>query len=168
MKTSSAAAPADAPAASQDVMVAAGRLLTRRGYFEHELRNRLLRAGPDADEVEAALERLRTLELLDDAALACSWIEERTRTKPRSQQALRRELEDRGVSPEVVDQALMSCAPDDVAQARALATAAVGRMAGLPLEVQARRLRGRLLGRGFETEIVAEAVRAVLPPEEWD
>ena len=167
MKTSSAAAPAGA-AVSQDVMVAAGRLLTRRGYFVHELRKRLLRAGHDADEVEAALERLRTLELLDDATLACSWIEERTRTKPRSQQALRRELEDRGVDPEVVDQALMSCAPDDAAQARALATAALGRMAGLPLEVQARRLRGRLLGRGFETEIVTEAVRAVLPPEGWD
>ncbi|MBA2367039.1 MAG: regulatory protein RecX [Actinobacteria bacterium] len=153
---------------SSDVMVAAGRLLSRRGYFEHELRSRLLRAGHEADAVETAMGRLRTLELLDDAALARSWIEERTRTKPRSQQALRRELEDRGVGPEVVDQALMSCAPDDVAQARALATVAVSRMAGLPLEVQARRLRGRLLGRGFETEIVTEAVRAVLPPEGWD
>ena len=166
MRASTTAAPG--AAVSSDVMVAAGRLLSRRGYFEHELRNRLLRAGHDADEVEAALERLRTLELLDDAALACSWIEERTRTKPRSQQALRRELEDRGVDAETVEQALASCAPDDLAQARALAAAAVGRMAGLPLEAQVRRLRGRLLSRGFETEIVTAAVRAVLPPEGWD
>jgi len=149
-------------------MVAAGRLLSRRGYFEHELRSRLLRAGHEADGVETALGRLRTLELIDDAALACTWIAERTRAKPRSREALRRELESKGVDAETVEQALASCAPDDLAQARALATAAVGRMAGLPLEVQARRLRGRLLGRGFETEIVTEAVRAVLPPEGWD
>ena len=155
-------------AASSEVMVAAGRLLTRRGYFEHKLRGRLLGAGHDAAAVEAALERLRTLELLDDARLACFWIEERTRTKPRSREALRQELEGKGVDTEVVEQALASCAPDDLAQARALATAAVGRMSGLPLEVQVRRLRGRLLTRGFETEIVTEAVRAVLPPEGWD
>ena len=167
MKTASAAAPPGA-AASQEVMVAAGRLLTRRGYFEHELRDRLLGAGHDAAAVAAALERLRTLELLDDAALACSWIEERTRAKPRSRQALRRELEGKGVNGEIVEQALAACAPDDLAQARALATAAVGCMSGLPLEVQARRLRGRLLSRGFESEIVAEAVRDALPPEGWD
>lgn len=167
MKTSSAAAPTGA-AASSAVMVAAGRLLARRGNFENELRSRLLGAGHDVVAVEAALERLRTLELLDDAALARSWIEERTRAKPRSRQALRRELEGKGVDTEIVEQALVSCAPDDLAQARALATAAIGRMSGLPLEVQARRLRGRLLSRGFETEIVTEAVRAVLPPEGWD
>lgn len=155
-------------AASSEVMVAAGRLLTRRGYFEHELRNRLLGAGHDASAVEAVVERLRALELLDDAALARSWIEERTRTKPRSRQALRRDLEGKGVATEIVEQALASCAPDDLAQARALATAAVGRMSGLPLEVQARRLRGRLLSRGFESEIVAEAVWGALPPEGWD
>ena len=167
MKISTAAAPLGA-AASSDVMVAAGRLLTRRGFFEHELRGRLLCAGHDAGAVEAALERLKTLELLDDAALACSWIEERTRAKPRSRQALRRELEGKGVDAEIAEQALAACAPDDLAQARALATAAVGRMAGLPLEVQARRLRGRLSSRGFETEVVTEAVRAVLPPKGWD
>ncbi len=149
-------------------MVAAGRLLSRRGYFEHELRSRLLRAGHEADAVETALGRLRTLELLDDAALARSWIEERTRTKPRSREALRRELESKGVDAEAVEQALATCAPDDLAQARALAAAVVGRMAGLPLEAQVRRLRGRLLSRGFETEIVTAAVRAVLPPEGWD
>ncbi|HYN22541.1 MAG TPA: regulatory protein RecX [Thermoanaerobaculia bacterium] len=167
MKISTAAAPVGA-AASSEVMAAAGRLLTRRGYFEHELRTRLLGAGHDAAAVDAALERLKTLELLDDARLACFWIEERTRTKPRSREALRQELEGKGVDTEVVEQALASCAPDDLAQARALASAAVGRMSGLPLEVQVRRLRGRLLTRGFETEIVTEAVRAVLPPEGWD
>jgi regulatory protein len=149
-------------------MVAAGRLLTRRGYFEHELRNRLLNADHDEAAVEAALDRLKTLELLDDAALASDWIAERTRAKPRSREALRRELEGKGVDPEIVEQALASCAPDDLTQARALAAAAMGRLAGLPLEAQARRLRGRLLSRGFETEVVDEALRSALPPEGWD
>jgi regulatory protein len=167
VKTSTEAAP-KGPAAHSDVMVAAGRLLTRRGYFENELRDRLLRAGHDGAAVEAVLHRLKSLELLDDAALARCWIAERSRVKPRSREALRRELEGKGVDPEIVEQALASCAPDDLTQARALATAAVGRLAGLPLPVQARRLRGRLLSRGFETEIVAEALRAALPPEGWD
>ncbi|MDQ3660625.1 MAG: recombination regulator RecX [Actinomycetota bacterium] len=167
MRASTAAVPEGA-AAGSEVMVAAGRLLARRGYFEQELRDRLLRADHDADAVEAAVQRLRTLELLDDAALACSWIEERGRTKPRSREALRRELESKGVDAETVEQALERCALDDLAQARALAAAAIGRMACLPLVVQARRLRTRLLSLGFESEVVTEAVRAVLPPEGWD
>jgi regulatory protein len=154
--------------AGSEVMIAAGRLLTRRGYFEHELRTRLLGAGHDGAAVEAALDRLKALELLDDAALARSWIEERSRARPRSRDALRRELEAKGVDAEIAEQALASSALEDLAQARALAAAAIGRMSGLPLEVQARRLRGRLLGRGFEPEVVTEAVRAVLPPEGWD
>jgi regulatory protein len=150
------------------IMTQAGRLLARRPYFRRELTDRLLGSGHDRAEVEAVVGRLERLGLVDDAGLARDWVSERVRTRPRSREALRRELETRGVEPDAVEQALDSIAPDDLVSARALAVAAVGGMKSLALEVQARRLRSRLLSRGFDADTVDVAVQAVLPPEGWD
>ncbi|HEU4487730.1 MAG TPA: regulatory protein RecX, partial [Actinomycetota bacterium] len=142
--------------------------LARRGYFRQELADRLLRAGHDSADVEAALSRLEALDLVDDGALAREWVAERVRAKPRSREALRRELEAKGVGPGLVEQVLDSCLADDLDSARSVAATAIAGMSGLTLEVQARRLRSRLLSRGFDEETVAEAIQAALPPEGWD
>lgn len=150
------------------VMTQAGRLLARRGHFRQELADRLLRAGHDSAGVEAALTRLEALGLVDDGALAREWVTERVRAKPRSREALRRELQAKGVEAGVVEQVLDSCSADDLDSARSLAATAIAGMSGLALEVQARRLRSRLLSRGFDEETATEAIRVVLPPEGWD
>ena len=117
--------------------------------------------------VDEAMTRLEELRLVDDAAFARAWVEERG-PRGRSPALLVRELEERGVARGVAEAAVAAENMDEVAQARTLAGRWLGRVAGLPLERQALRLAGMLGRRGFEAEVVEEAVRSVLPPEGWD
>jgi regulatory protein len=90
----------------QEVLAAALRRLEIRAFSVAGLRRRLLEAGYRADLVDAALARLGELGLLDDAAYARDWIEARDRSRPRGTAALRRELAQRGIPPEMIAAAL--------------------------------------------------------------
>jgi regulatory protein len=113
--------------------------------------------------------RLGSLGLVDDREFARRWIEERTRTRPRSAAALRIELEGKGIDSAVADAALVDAGVDDDAQARAVAELALARWAGHPPELQARRLFQLLQRRGFDPALAGSVARTlVLPPEGWD
>ena len=156
------------PAALAEAMARAGRLLAGRPRSEAELRDRLVRAGLDQRTAAAAVERLRTLHLVDDEEFARQWIEERARTRARSGAALLAELEAKGVARSVAEAALLSSGVDDEAQARLVAEWALPRLARHAPEVQGRRLHQLLLRRGFDPAVTEGVVRALLPPEGWD
>ncbi|HYI46616.1 MAG TPA: regulatory protein RecX [Actinomycetota bacterium] len=147
---------------------AAGRLLTVRGRSESELRQRLVAKKFPEDEVEAAMTRLRELNLVDDGQFAAQWVEERSSGKGYGSERLRRELAAKGVAPELIESALQSCGDGDLARATELAAKQVRKVVDLPLNRQATRLYGFLKRRGFSSEVTDSAVRAVLPPEGWD
>lgn len=147
----------------------AGRLLAVRPRTEHELRARLAAAGCDRDAVDAALARLIELRMIDDAAFAAQWIEERARTKDRGPEGLRRELAAKGVAADVVDQALAEVdLGDEESRAIELAARLLGKVAGRPAEEQGRRLYALLVRRGFSSEAALAGARSALPPEGWD
>ncbi len=89
---------------------AALRLLEVRPRAEREIRDRLRRKEYDAEQVDRVVQRLRELELIDDAQFARLWVANRAATKPKGSRALRQELMakgvDRHVAGEVVDAAL--------------------------------------------------------------
>ena len=88
------------------VLAAAARFLEARPRGTTETRRRLRTAGyPDA-LVDAAIERLTEIGLLDDEAFAKGWIESRDRARPRGERALRHELQVRGLDRMLVDRAL--------------------------------------------------------------
>jgi regulatory protein len=151
-----------------DAMARAGRLLAGRPRTEAELSGRLERAGMDAETVAAALERLRALHLVDDAAFARQWIDERARTRGRSGAALLAELEAKGIDRSVAEAALVFTGVDDEAQARLVAEKALPRFARHAPEIQGRRLHQLLLRRGFDPAVAERVARAFLPPEGWD
>jgi len=88
------------------VLEAAARFLEVRARSVVEVRRRLGQAGYRSDLVEAAIERLTELGMLDDATFARTWIESRDRARPRGEIALRRELALKGVDRAVVDELL--------------------------------------------------------------
>jgi regulatory protein len=145
----------------------AGRLLSRRRRSAEELRTGLRSDGFSPTVVEEAMTRLVELRLVDDDAFARAWVDERA-ARGRSPSLLVRELEGRGVDRGVAEAAVAAEGMDEVAQARRLAGQWLGRVSGLPLERQARRIAGMLGRRGFDADVVEEAVRSVLPPEGWD
>ena len=167
MATTEAKLPIDA-SDLEAAMSRAGRLLTLRQRTESEMTDRLGGAGFQAPVVAEAVARLKGLSLIDDAAFARAWIEERMRRKGTGPAVLRAELLAKGIDQTTVDQAVAEALPDEVAKATAVAAGLLGGVTRLPLPKQISRLSGALARRGFSEDAVQEALTAVLPPEGWD
>ena len=88
------------------VLEAALRFIEVRARSVAEVRRRLTFAGYRPELVEAALDRLTELGVLDDEAFARSWVESRDRARPRGERALRAELAQMGVEREISDDVL--------------------------------------------------------------
>jgi regulatory protein len=84
------------------VMTAAARYLELRSRSVEETRRHLSAAAFPSPLIEAILERLIELGILDDRAFAQAWVESRDRSRPRGRVALLRELELKGIDRETV------------------------------------------------------------------
>jgi regulatory protein len=89
------------------VLNAAARFLEARSRSVDEVRRHLTRAGYRPELVDSAVARLEGLRMLDDAAFARQWVESRDRARPRSETALRRELAQKGIEPELAAEVLL-------------------------------------------------------------
>ncbi len=87
---------------------AALRFLGARPRSEREIRDRLARHEFDVTVVDLAIERLRRLQLVDDAAFATYWVEQRATHRPRGSRLLKQELRQKGVSQDILAEALLS------------------------------------------------------------
>jgi regulatory protein len=85
------------------VLEAAARFLEARSRSVAEVRRRLSSAGYQPGLVEAAIDRLLELGMLDDEAFARAWVESRDRARPRGERAIRQELALKGVDRTTVD-----------------------------------------------------------------
>ncbi|HSK52101.1 MAG TPA: regulatory protein RecX [Clostridia bacterium] len=95
------------------VLEAAARFLEVRPRSVAEVRRRLNRAGYRPELVQAAIERLLELGMLDDRAFAETWIASRDRARPRGERALRQELAQKGIERELIDELLAMRRTDD-------------------------------------------------------
>ena len=140
---------------------AALRLLSARPRSTAEVRERLERKDFAPEAIAAALSRLAQLELIDDAAFARFWVENRQACRPRGASALRDELRRKGIDPGVVatvlsDEALTG---DEAGRAMTLARAALRKYANSPNRLAfVRRLGGYLQRRGFGFEVIRPIV----------
>lgn len=92
---------------------AALRFLGARPRSEREIRDRLARHEFDVHVVDRVIERLRRLQLVDDAAFAAYWVEQRATHRPRGSRLLKQELRQKGVSQDVLAEALPSDDDED-------------------------------------------------------
>ena len=145
------------------------RLLTVRWRSRVELRRRLIRAGFERGEVEAALDDLERAGLVDDARFAREVVADRAGRRLAGDRAVRAALAAKGVAPELVAEAMES-AGEEADRALALARKGATRAAGSEREAAYRRLFGLLLRRGFGPSVAREACRQalgeILPDEE--
>ncbi len=88
------------------------RYLGVRVRSRRELTDYLTRKNCAQDEVEAALERLEGLGLVDDRAFAAAWIADRLAVRPRSRMRLVQELGAKGVARDIIDLALEEIDPE--------------------------------------------------------
>jgi SOS response regulatory protein OraA/RecX len=88
------------------VLEAAARFLEARSRSVAEVRRRLTWAGYRVELVDASIDRLSELGMLDDEAFARAWVESRDRARPRGERAIREELRTKGIDRSIVDAVL--------------------------------------------------------------
>ncbi len=137
-------------------MNAALRLLSYRHRSETELRQRLARRGAPPALVASTIERLRELGLVDDAAFARTWVENREHASPRGRHLLRQELRAKGVNSDALGAVIEGVDEADAAL-RASARRAAS-LRGLPPAEFRHRLGDFLRRRGFDYETIRVTV----------
>ncbi len=114
-------------------------------------------------EVEAALSEAQRLELLNDRLFARLWAENRLAHHPLAQGAMRRELAEKGIVPQTIDEVLSElCSKEkDKELALTLAQERFARLENLDPETRARRTVSYLTRRGFSVRDALGIVRSL-------
>jgi regulatory protein len=140
------------------------RALEIRSFARGDLTRRLLRKGHPRPAVEAALQRVHDLGLLDDAAYARTYVQTRA-ARGRGPLRLTRDLLSMGVERPLIDRALEAEWPegsDQTAVPLALARKRAGQLGGLPRQTKRRRVVAYLARRGFVGHEISEMVQEVV------
>lgn len=145
------------------------RQLSHAPKTRHQLAQVLASRNVPDEAAEAALDRITELGYIDDAAFAREWVESRHRCKGLSERVLRRELVDRGVATDLIDEALLVVDADsERAAAAALVAKKLRSLRGLDRESQTRRLVGLLGRKGYPPGMAFSLVREALDETEVD
>ena len=130
--------------------------LAHRPRSEAEVSMRLVRYGLSKEVAQVVLQRLRTANLIDDVVFAEFWVDNRRSFRPRGRRALRVELRRKGILDEVIEDVLENV--DELADARRATSHQASRLRGVPLHERRKKLREFLMRRGFEYEVVSDAI----------
>ncbi|MGC9523697.1 MAG: RecX family transcriptional regulator [Anaerolineae bacterium] len=130
--------------------------LSYRPRSERELRDYLFDKGYAEGIVEAVIDRLQRVDLIDDVAFARYWCENRARFRPRGKRMLRYELSQKGVPSAAIEEALEDY--DEVAAVQNVAEGQARRLKHLPPDQFQRRLFERLARRGFSYDLIQETL----------
>jgi regulatory protein len=146
---------------SDRAYIVALTLLSRRELAEAQIRTRLARRKFDADDIDAAIARLRGERALDDrrTALACARTE--VRLKQRGRLRVVRQIEALGIARDIARDAVAEVFAE-LDEAAVLEQAVDRRLRhGTSLDDPAvfRRVHRYLLGQGFDPSSVTNALR---------
>ena len=158
---------ADDPAACRE---AALKLLERTRRTRLDLSRRLTDKGYQPGVIDAVIERLTEVGLVDDAEYARAWLSGRWGRRPSGWRRLQQELRMKGVSDDDVEKARellaeRSSAPDETESAAKLVAQARRRYARLEPRVQERRLYALLARRGYDGDTIRRVLALEAPLE---
>jgi regulatory protein len=134
------------------------RKLTARARSERAIIDHLRQRGFGEPAIAEVVGRLKRVGLIDDAALARQWVDDRRRSKGLGRARLRQELRTQGVDADLVEAALGATAEGDDAVAWDFARRRARALAGLDQPSFERRLAGQLTRRGFAPALVRRVV----------
>ena len=120
-------------------------------------------------DVDATVERLKELGLLNDTRYAQRFVETRLSTKPVSRRRLREQMKGHGLSDTDIEAALDSLdAESEEANAKAVALKFVRQFRTLDPEKRRERVLSRLIARGYAYDTARKAYETALSAEdEW-
>lgn len=140
----------------------ASHLLKYRARSVFEIRNRLLQKGFAEETIGRVVDLLIEERLLDDEEFASLWAEDRVRLRGLGPFALKRELKQKGIAEEIIeetlDQIYQEYNPYELAQ-KLLEQKFAKRK---PDEIDPDKLRNFLARRGHSFQVASECVKAFL------
>jgi len=161
-RKSSPPAPDDAQAARERCL----RLLSLRARSAAELQERLRSIGFARHVIESVLADLARAGLVDDAEFARNWVASRQAAGGTGRRKLRWELRRKGVSEELIRQAVDSAVSAEIEIEQALGLAR-RRLTGGRYDVKdMARIKRLLLSRGFGFDTVENVMRQMVPEME--
>lgn len=129
--------------------------LSYRPRSRAEVETYLQKRGFSETQAGAIIDRLEGVGLLNDAAFAQFWVENRERFRPRGPRALRYELRSKGISEGIIEQVL---AVVDVSEGAYRSASNKARQWGqLDQQTFVRKIVEYLARRGFDYEVAREA-----------
>ena len=135
--------------------------LARRGMSRWELEQVLAKRDIEPATAAAELDRLESVGLLDDAALAVSLVYTQHGRKGLGRTAIEQELRRRHIAPDIIESAIAEIADDEeLARATELAVKRAGQLASYDDETARRRLHGFLARKGYSSDVVRQALEA--------
>ncbi len=144
------------------------RYLTARDRTVSEMQTYLDNKDFGEADVDATIERLKDLGLLDDARYAVRFVETRLASKPVSRRHLWEQLKSHGLADEYINAALDTVAPEDEASnAQQVAEKYWRQFQSLDAEQRRDRVMKRLVSRGFSYDVSRKALEAVDREDEW-
>jgi regulatory protein len=153
--------PADPEAVARTICL---RLLDIRARTRSELAAELRRRSVPDEPAEAVLDRFTELGLIDDAAFAGAFAVSRHTERGHAGRAIAVALRRRGVTDEVIAEAIAENIDptSEAAAAARLARTKLARMGQVDVATATRRLSGLLARRGYSASMTFAAIRAVL------
>ncbi len=141
---------------TQHSLDAAYRYLSYRPRSEGEVRERLLRRGFGNEQVDKAIAKLKEEKLIDDSAFAQFWKDNRLSFRIKSKRLIAKELRDKRVAPDIVDETTKGI--DDELNAYTIARGRAPFLADLDYSQFRRRLSSYLSYRGFDYHTIRSTV----------
>ena len=149
---------ADKSAVTPSVKARAVSLLAQREYSRQELTDKLAEQDVSPEELALALAQLEAKGLVDDARVVETLVNRRAGKL--GSMRLRQELQVKGVSPDLVAQAMTDLKGSELARARAVWQKKFGQLASSGAE---RNKQARFLAsRGFSGEVVRQVVAGLV------
>jgi regulatory protein len=137
--------------------------LTGRARTRSELAAKLAQREVPADVAARLLDRFEEVGLVDDAAFAREWVEQRQSGRGLARRALAQELRRKGIDDEVAGEALAAVDPDEeVEVARALVRAKLRSVRSMDRDRATRRLVGVLARKGHSSSVAFRVVKEEL------
>jgi len=148
----------------QDCLNAAYRYLSYRPRSEAEIRHWLHWRGFADEMAEKAIAKLKEQNLSDDFAFAQFWKDNRLSFRPKSKRLIKKELRDKKVASEIIDQVTKDI--DDEEIAYKLGSSRLPVLAHLDYPDFYRRLSSYLMYRGFGYEVIKRTVALIWQEKE--
>jgi regulatory protein len=136
--------------------------LSFRPRSREEVRRYLKGKAVEPEVIEAVMQRLDRLDLVNDHDFASFWIENREQFSPRGAQALKNELRMKGVKRDIIDELVSGEQDEDLAMQAARKKAfSLIQQPNIDYATFYRRLGSFLQRRGFDYEVTSRTVKTL-------